>query len=148
MTQQAGWSRFAGVLVLITAATALSSCSGSSDGEPEQSPAVVDEVQGSDVKRVTFTPQAARRLGIQTAAVSRNGRRSVIPYSAVLYAPTGETWAYVNPRGLTFQRRVIVVDHIDGGRAVLSEGLAPGTRVATVGVPELFGAETGIGGEH
>jgi hypothetical protein len=68
----------------------------------------------------------------------------------VLYEPDGKTWAYVSPKPLTFVRQAIVVDRIDGNQAVLSSGPALGTKVATVGVAELYGAESGIdgGGGH
>jgi hypothetical protein len=94
-----------------------------------------------------LTPEAAERLDIQTAAVDGNGTQMVIPYAALVYSPTGETWAYTNPEGLTFVRQRIVVDRIDGDRVVLSKGPSPGTKVATVGVAELFGAESGVGAD-
>jgi hypothetical protein len=39
------------------------------------------------------------------------------------------------------------VDRVDGGTAYLRAGPAVGTMVVTVGVPELYGAEFGVGGE-
>jgi hypothetical protein len=51
---------------------------------------------------------------------------------------------YTNPAPLTFVRALIVVDHIDGDQAVLSQGLDSGTSVVTLGVSELYGAETGV----
>ena len=69
----------------------------------------------------------------------------VIPYSAVLYGLNGETWAYINPAPLTFVRHPITVDYIEGGQAFLLDGPAVGTEVVTVGAPELFGTDTGVG---
>jgi len=69
----------------------------------------------------------------------------VIPYAAVLYGLNGETWAYINPEPLTFVRYPITIDYIDGGLVYLSDGPAVGTEVVTVGAPELFGADTGVG---
>jgi hypothetical protein len=131
----------------LVVALLLPGCGGSSEEATEEA-AIVEEVQGADVSRITLTPEAVERLGIKTAAVEENGGGTVIPYSAVLYSPTGETWAYVNPEPFIFIRDAIVVEQIDGDRAVLSAGPDPGTKVATVGVPELFGAESGIGGEQ
>jgi hypothetical protein len=69
----------------------------------------------------------------------------VIPYAALLYGINGETWAYTNPAPLTFVRQPITVDYIDGGLVYLLDGPAVGTEVVTVGAPELFGADTGVG---
>jgi hypothetical protein len=118
---------------------------GGSSDEEASGPATVYEVEGSDVSRVELTAEAARRLDIQTAPVEQNGSGMVVPYSAVFYSPTGETWVYVSPKPLTFVREEIVVDRIDGDKALLKDGPSAGTKVATVGVAELFGAESGLG---
>ena len=39
------------------------------------------------------------------------------------------------------------MDRVDGDTAYLLAGPAAGTKVVTVGVPELFGAEYGVRGE-
>jgi hypothetical protein len=124
----------------------LAACGGSSESDADE-PAVVEEIQGTELSRVTLTPEAAERLDIKTAAVAENGGARIVPYSAVVYSPTGETWTYTNPKGLTFVRQRIVVERIDGNRVVLSKGPTAGTKVATVGVAELYGAEAGIGSE-
>jgi hypothetical protein len=118
---------------------------GSSAEESDDGPAKIYEMKGSDLSRVELTAEAAKRLDVQTAAVQQNGSGKVVPYSAVLYSPTGETWVYVSPKPLTFVRHEIVVDRIDGDRALLKDGPSAGTKVATVGVAELFGAESGLG---
>jgi hypothetical protein len=108
----------------------------------------VEEIQGSVFKRVTLTEKAAERLDIQTAPVREeqvNGaQRLVVPYAAVIYGLEGETWAYTNLEPLVFVRQPIQVDRIQGDLAILSEGPAVGTPVVTVGVAELYGAETGV----
>lgn len=124
----------------------LTACGGGSGSEASASgPATVEEIEGTDLSRITLTAKAAERLDIQTGAVEKNGTWTVIPYSAVLYSPTGETWAYINPKPLTFVRQAIDVDRIDGNKAYLSKGPPTGAKVATVGVAELFGAESGLG---
>jgi hypothetical protein len=120
-------------------------CGGGTAEESESGPAIVSGVEGTDLFRIELTAKAAERLAIRTAAVERDGGRIVVPYSAVLYSPTGETWVYVSPKPLTFVRHRIVVDRIDGKRAVLKTGPPRGVTVATVGVAELFGAESGLG---
>jgi hypothetical protein len=96
---------------------------------------------------VILTEEAARRLDIQTATVKETGvgGTTFIPYGAVLYATTGETWTYVATEPLTFVRRTIRVEHFVVDLAVLSDGPPPGTSVVTVGAAELFGIESGIG---
>jgi hypothetical protein len=73
------------------------------------------------------------------------GQQSVVPYSAVIYGLHGETWAYINPEPLTFIRHTIIIDYIEGGQAFLLDGPPAGTKVVTVGVAELYGADTGVG---
>ncbi len=121
---------------------------GSSEAAAEEEctgPACVALIEGTELSTVTLTEQAAQRLAIETASVQQNGAKRAIPYSAVLYSPTGETWAYVSTKPLTFVREAIVVDRIDGDKAFLSKGPSAGTKVATVGVSELYGAESGLG---
>lgn len=103
----------------------------------------VDEVSGFN--RVILTEAAAERLGVQTSPVVKHGNQLAVPYSAVIYDLHGETWLYTSPAPFTFVREAITVDFIDGDMAILSVGPASGTEVAMVGVPELYGADTGIG---
>ncbi|HEY3312514.1 MAG TPA: hypothetical protein VGK00_12815 [Anaerolineales bacterium] len=70
--------------------------------------------------------------------------QKVVPYQSVIYGIKGETWVYTNPEPLTFVRKPIAIDFIDEDMVVLSDGPATGTAVVTVGVAELFGAETGV----
>lgn len=139
--------------VLIVAVLPLAACGGEDEAAAGgEEPAVVEPVEGSeDLSRVTLTADAAERLDVQTAPVRAVGngarQRTVIPYSAVLYEPDGDTWVYTSPEPLTFVRAPIVVETIEGDRAVLSQGPPLGTKVVTVGVAELFGAENGIGAD-
>jgi hypothetical protein len=134
------------VAALIALPLLLVGCGGGSSVAAEDSgPAYVEQIGDSELSTVTLTKKAAERLAIETATVKKNGTGKVIPYSAVLYSPTGETWAYVSPKSLTFVRHAIVVDRIDGDKAYLSEGPTAGTKVATVGIAELYGAESGLG---
>jgi hypothetical protein len=72
-------------------------------------------------------------------------KRSVLPFSAVVYDLNGETWVYTNPQPLTFVRARVAVDYIDDEMAVLSAGPPEGTTVVTNGVAQLFGTEFGLG---
>jgi hypothetical protein len=103
-------------------------------------PVKLEPIEGTDFPRVVLTEKAAERLNIQTAEVSG----TTIPYAAVIYDTEGNTWVYTNPEPLTFNREPILIDHIDGDQAFLSQGLDSGTMVVTLGVSELYGAETGV----
>ena len=117
------------------------------DRSPESSavegePAEVEPIKGTDLSRVRLSADAAKRLGIQTAPVDRSGgRRTVIPYSAVLYGAEGQTFTYTSPKPLVFVRHPIDVNNVTGGRAFLSRGPPAGTAVVTVGSQELYGTE-------
>lgn len=116
------------------------------DEAAKDRPANVEPIEGTDLLRVTLTAEAAERLDIQTAMVegAADGQ-TIIPYAAVFYGLTGETWAYTSPEPLAFVRQPITVDRIEGELAYLSEGPSSGTVVVTIGSAELFGVETGIG---
>jgi hypothetical protein len=131
-------------VALLVVPLLLTACGGGGAEHEAATAAVVEEIKGTDLHKVTLTQEAAKRLDIETSAVLANGAGRVIPYAALLYSPTGETWAYTNPEGLTFVRESIVVDRIQGDKAWLSKGPAVGSKVATVGVAELYGAESGI----
>jgi hypothetical protein len=103
--------------------------------------AVAEAIEGSDVKKLTFTEKAVERLDIQVAEVADNA----IPYAAVLYGLDGETFVYTNPEPLVYIRAPIVVDHIEGDQAILADGPPAGTSVVTVGGAELIGLEFGLG---
>lgn len=143
------------VATLIVTGLVLPACTRTSGeeagGEPDT--ATVEPIEGTDVARVTLSPDAARRLDIQTAPVrpflegDGGKQRAVIPYAAVLYDPNGDTWTYTSPEPLVFIRYPIRVAQIDGSEAVLSSGPPLGTEVVTVGASELLGAEYGVGEE-
>ena len=106
---------------------------------------MVKQQEDSKQSLVILSYEAAKRIGIKTENVRDEAGQKVIPYSAVIYEPDGSTWAYTNPKSLTFVRERIVVDRIDGAQTILSDGPSVGTAVVTVGAAELFGAETGVG---
>jgi hypothetical protein len=143
MTEPRHAGRPLAVLAMALAALALAACGDSPSGEGgggEQ--ARVEPLGNSGVSSVTLTADAARRLGIRTAAVRREGAsRTVVPYGAVLYDAGGATFTYTSPRPRVFVRAPITVVRIDGANAVLSRGPPVGTAVVTVGSQELYGSE-------
>jgi multidrug efflux pump subunit AcrA (membrane-fusion protein) len=139
--------------LLVAAVLVLAACSGTTAAVPPTPPPLtVEKGEGDAPSRLTLSPRAAERLGIETVAVAEaqvdGATRTVVPYAAVIYDPTGATWAYTNPDGLVFVRAPITIERIDGDRVVLESGPPPGTLVVTVGAPEFWGAENGVGGGH
>jgi hypothetical protein len=136
------------VVVLLSACLLISACGQSPEATTtEENPNVtVEELTGAEPTRETLTEDAAKRLDIQTAAardVEVNGaKRTVIPYAAIIYDTEGATWVYLNPAPLTFVRHPIAVDDIKGDQAFLADALPADSAVVTVGVAELYGAES------
>jgi hypothetical protein len=54
---------------------------------------------------------------------------------------------YIEPVPLSYVREPVVVELVKEDDAYLEEGPAPGTKVVTRGVPELYGTEVGVNGE-
>lgn len=128
------------IVMLVFAALLLPACGPTLERAEKINPVTLEEIEGTEFKRVILTEKAAERIDVQTASV----RGTVIPYAAVIYDTEGNTWIYTNPEPLVFVRQPIVVDRIEGDRAILSQGLDLDTIVVTLGVSELYGAETGV----
>ncbi|HKS78151.1 MAG TPA: hypothetical protein VJQ07_04710 [Gaiellaceae bacterium] len=94
---------------------------------------------------MTLTAEAARLLGVRTRRVRSEGggKRTVIPYDAVLYDADGGTWTYTSPNPLVYERADIRIARIDGRSAILTSGPPAGTRVVTAGATEIWGVEFG-----
>jgi hypothetical protein len=117
----------------------------SASGDHETPPARVDPIGTTGINRVTLTAEAANRLGIETAPVTGRvvdgRRRTVIPYSALMYDVDGATWVYKRLAPLVFARHRVTIATIEGKQAIVSSGPKIGVRVVTVGASELFGSE-------
>ena len=123
-------------------------CKVDSEKHEFEHPSDVEEIKGSDLSTVTLTEKAIERIGLQTTTViemQHSPVRKVVPYSAIIYDPKGQTWIYISPKPRTFVRYKIDVDYIEGDNVMLNEGPPVGTVVATVGVAELYGTEFEIG---
>lgn len=128
-------------MILMLILTGLvSACAPKAVSSTKIDPVKLEPIEGTDFKRVILTENAARRLDIKTVEAGGDS----IPYASVIYDTEGNTWVYTNPAPLTFVRAPIFIDHIDGDQAVLSQELDSGTMVVTLGVSELYGAETGV----
>jgi hypothetical protein len=144
------------VAIQLTACLCLAGCAVASGKSADSStdPARVESIGDTSLKRVILAQAAADRLAIRTTVVAKAkvasaGRkkvdRAVVPYQAVLYDVNGAAWVYTVPEPLVYVRHPIVVDYVDGNRAVLSKGPPSGTAIVTVGVAELYGIEVGVG---
>ncbi len=129
--------------VAVLAAT-LAACGGPAESS-ERPPVVVEKIDGSDLARLTLSPSAAERLDIQTATVEQADNGLVVTSAAVIIDPTGTYWVYTNPEPLVFVRHEIRPVIEKDQQAFFEEGPPVGTRVVITGVPELYGAEFGIG---
>ena len=111
-----------------------------------KSPAKVELVAGTSLKRVTLTPKAAQRLDIQTGQITEDETgRKVTPYTSLFYDLAGDAWVYTSPEALSFVRQKVVVESIKGANVYLKDGPATGEKIVTVGVSELFGTEKTVG---
>jgi multidrug efflux pump subunit AcrA (membrane-fusion protein) len=127
-------------LVLTSAALALPGCTEvETESATGYEPSKLEEVAGG--KRVTFTAEGARRVGLRTAVVARRGTQLVVPYSALLYDPQGKTYVYTSAKRLQYLREAVKVDRIEADRVFLSAGPRSGTRVVTTGAAEVYGTE-------
>ena len=133
------------IIAVIVLGLQLSACAPKTTTAEKIVPFTLEPIGETGFNRVILTEAAAERLGVQTTPVVKHGNQLAVPYAAVIYDLHGETWLYTSPAPFTFVRETITVESIDGDMAILSVGPASGTEVATVGVPELYGADTGIG---
>lgn len=136
------WLRWAiGPVAVMT----LAACGGAvSDEYVREEPYSVESVEG-EMPRITLTESAVERLGIETATVESRGGELVVPYDAVFLDAHGDFWVYANPEPLVFVREPIDIVRETSDRAFLADGPPVGTDVVIVGVPELYGSETGFG---
>jgi hypothetical protein len=136
------------MVILLALAVTLSGCK--QDRVAEKSHEWTLEESGQDgIMKVTLTPRAVERIGIETVPVREEmvslagaqASRKVVPYGAIMYDKKGHTWTFTSPQPNVYVRQAIEVETIDGDRVVLAEGPPTGTAVVTVGAPELMGVE-------
>ena len=111
----------------------------------EDQPYTLEAVAGSELFEVTLEPEAVDRIGIQVGAVTGSAETRLVPSGALWMDVDGRFWVYTNPQTNVFLRHEVDVVYDDGTHATLASGPELGTSVVTVGVPELFGTEVGVG---
>jgi len=125
---------------------------------------------GTSPGHITLSALGAQRIGLQTAVAQAvptpapvvkttvvagvkktiripapaSAASVIIPYSAVIYDPSGATYAFANTAALTYVEVPITVQQITGNFAYLSAGPKAGAKVVSVGAEELYGVQTGV----
>lgn len=125
----------------------LSSCGGTVTDKYKVShePGHIEEVAGSDHPRIVIEAEALKRIALETKPVVKSANLLVVPSAAVFVDPKGKWWVYTNPETGVFVRHEIKILRQANDLAYLLSGPAAGTKVATVGVPSLYGVEEKIG---
>ncbi len=150
---------------------ALAGCGSSSTPSIPASGRLVG-ASGTSPGQIVLSQLGAQRIGLRTAKASAVGAPAavtkttvvagvkhtttvhpappagsptvIVPYSALIYDPSGHTYVFTNTGPLTYVEIPIIVDQITGNSAYLVKGPKPGAAVVTVGAEELFGVQTGV----
>jgi hypothetical protein len=133
------------VVVLIISGLQLSACQKGHQAHQTEHPSELVKTPGSDLHHVVLTEKAIERIDLKTDQVRENDNGKFVPYSSLIYDPNGKTWVYTSPRPRTFYRKECVVNYIEGDMVFLKDGPPTGTKIASVGVAELYGAEFEVG---
>lgn len=134
------------IVGLALIALSAAGCAATGAAETElKGPAELLPVEGSDIPEVRLTERAIERIDLQTASVTEREGSKVVPYEAIVYDASGETYVYATTAARTYMRSPVTVFVIDGEDAVLTDGPDVGTEVVTIGTAELFGVEKEIG---
>ena len=97
---------------------------------------------GDSFETLTLTAKAIERIDIKTGKVEKRDQAPmVVPYSALIYNPQGETFVFESREDRKFVRVPVTVEKVVGNDVMLAKGPAAGTEIATVGVAELYGSE-------
>ena len=143
---------FGRVLTVGVAVVSFAACSRTTSKEDATAnhPATIEKIAGSDQARVTLTEEAAKRIGLETAMVKdapagSGAAKRTMPNAAVLYDPSGKTWAYTSQGNGAYLRTAVTIARVVGEEAWLTDGPAAGTAVVTLGAAELYGAESTFG---
>ena len=89
----------------------------------------------------TFTP--GQRLGVQIP-LKGDDEGLTVPWSAIVFDVYGGTWIYQQTQPHVYVRQRVSVKYTLGDDAVLADGPPADATIVTLGVQELFGAETGF----
>jgi hypothetical protein len=140
--------KIAVAIVATLVAIAPAACKQAEAVEPEhyQAAKVTPAKDGSGHPTVTLTKLGAEQIQLETVPVSKSGSGLSVPYAAILYdGHDGQSYVYVNAKGLDFHREDVTIESIDDDTVELSAGPTPGTPVVIRGLPQVHGAELEYG---
>jgi hypothetical protein len=153
--------RLIAVLVGALSSLALAACGSSNHARVTPAARLVRD-PGNAAGKIVLSAVGAQRIGLETATarqlvvtrrVKTHGRQLkvrratgtvIVPASAIIYDPSGKTYAYVAVGRLAFTEVPIVIDQINGNAAYLGKGPRAGSRVVSRGAEELYGVQTGV----
>jgi hypothetical protein len=135
-------------LVVVAAAFGLAACDEVPSNLRENQPYTVEGPEDAAIKTVKMDDATAALLPVRLTEVDKQGDRKVVPHSAVIYNPDGDSFVYTKPKAETYVRAPIEIVRVSGGDAVLSEGPARGTDIVTTGSAELLATEYEILNQH
>lgn len=132
-------------LVVVLVGVVLSGCGSEREPTLPVSAHLVGQT-GTSPGEIILSPVGRDRIGLQTAVARTAGRsgRVTVPYSALVYDPSGRTYVFAQRSPLTFVEVPARVDRIAANVAYLTVGPKAGAKVVTVGAEELYGVQTGV----
>ena len=135
-------------LAALAAALVLGACSEVESNVRDNQPYTVEGPEDAAIKRVKMEDATAALLPVETVTVREDGRRKVVPHSAVIYTPDGDAFVYTKPKAETYIREPIDIVRVHGDDATLSNGPRAGTTIVTTGSAELLATEYEILNQH
>ncbi len=122
-------------------------------GKPIAAPPTADAASSSadlyyevDNRELRLMP--GQRIGIDLPMHSVT-EALIVPVAAILYDIYGGTWVYVQTsttdKDTKFTRSRVLLEWVEGDKAILSKGPPEDALVVTAGAAELFGTEFGAG---
>jgi hypothetical protein len=106
-------SRLGLAALLAGLAAALGGCGGGA--HPASSPPAARLVHSHGSSKIVLTQLGAQRIGLETVRAGRaRGSGSTIPLGAVIYDPSGKTYAFVAAGRLTYVEVPVRVDELYG----------------------------------
>lgn len=135
-------------LAVLASALVLGACSEVESNVRDNQPYTVEGPEDAAIKTVKMDDATAALLPVRLADVRDRGDRKVVPHSAVIYNPDGESFVYTKPKAETYIRAPIDIVRVHGDDATLSKGPAAGTKIVTTGSAELLATEYEILNQH
>jgi len=135
-------------LAVVAVAGLLAGCEKPASNVVKSQPYQLEEIEGTDIKRVKLSDETAANIDLQTSTVRASGKQLIVPHAALIYNPEGKVFVYTRPGPETYVRAPVTVDRVVGDEAFLSKAPPAATAVVTVGAAELLATEYEILNQH